>query len=194
MTLPSQLLQRVFPLEDQLVQALDTAWTRKLKLNRGDHLVLPHQLSYDLFFIQEGLLGIYHPQKDGEEVYVGFGYAPDLIGDLVGLLAGTTSEYGIKALRASSLIALPGQVLKQLRTEYASLERCWTQMVEQALLGRIEREIDLLTPSPGDRIARLHQRSPQVFQVVPYKYLASYLRMTPETLSRNMQHIVTGNN
>jgi hypothetical protein len=48
----------------------------------------------------------------------------------------------------------------------------------------MEHEIDLLLPDPAQRLARMRQRSPHIFQVVPRKYLASYLRMTPETLSR----------
>ena len=48
----------------------------------------------------------------------------------------------------------------------------------------MERELDLLTSSPHERIQRVLKRSPQVFQEIPAKYIASYLRMTPETLSR----------
>ena len=69
------------------------------------------------------------------------------------------------------------------------LERLWRIMMEEALLGRIEREIDLLTIAPQTRIQRLLNRSPHIFQIVPLKYIASYLRMTPETLSRNMKNI-----
>jgi hypothetical protein len=39
-------------------------------------------------------------------------------------------------------------------------------------------------PEPERRLARLLKRSPHIFQLVPKKYIASYLRMTPETLSR----------
>jgi len=60
-------------------------------------------------------------------------------------------------------------------------------MTEQALLGRIEREIDLVTYSPKERLDRLFNRSPHLFQLFPHKYIASYLRMTPETLSRMLR-------
>ena len=183
---PSELLNRIEPLGDELIEALDQAWHRSLQLPRGQHLVLPNEPSKDLYFIESGLLGIYHPMPEGEEVYVGFGYAPDFIGDVVGLISGLPSGYGIKSLRASQLIGISGETWQNLRENFPALNRCWTKVVEQALIGRIEREIDLLTSSPADRITRLHNRSPHVFQQVPYKYLASYLRMKPETLSRNM--------
>ncbi|MEO1713840.1 MAG: Crp/Fnr family transcriptional regulator [Bacteroidota bacterium] len=183
---PSELLNRIEPLGDKVMEALDKEWDRPLHLARNQHLVLPNETSKDLYFIQSGLLGIYHPMPEGEEVFVGFGYAPDFIGDVVGLISGLPSGYGIKALRACQLIGISGEVWQDLRQHYPALNRCWTKVVELALVGRIERELDLLTPGPADRIARLHNRSPQVFQQVPHKYLASYLRMKPETLSRNM--------
>ncbi|MCE2734433.1 MAG: hypothetical protein LW821_13820 [Flammeovirgaceae bacterium] len=65
-----------------------------------------------------------------------------------------------------------------------SIERAWRILQEKALLGKIERETELLTFTPEQRVNRLLQRSPHLFQIIPRKYIASYLRMTPETLSR----------
>jgi CRP/FNR family transcriptional regulator, anaerobic regulatory protein len=56
--------------------------------------------------------------------------------------------------------------------------------MESLIVQQIEREVDLLTASPTERLARVLKRSPNLFQEVPLKYIASYLRMTPETLSR----------
>jgi CRP-like cAMP-binding protein len=56
--------------------------------------------------------------------------------------------------------------------------------MEQLIYQQLEREKDLLTSSPTERYAKVKQRSPQLFQEIPHKYIASYLRMTPETLSR----------
>ena len=48
----------------------------------------------------------------------------------------------------------------------------------------MERERDILTSSPLERYNRVLKRSPLLFQEIPNKYIADYLRMTPETLSR----------
>jgi CRP/FNR family transcriptional regulator, anaerobic regulatory protein len=52
------------------------------------------------------------------------------------------------------------------------------------VVQQMQRELDLLTASPIERYRRVIARSPQLFQEVPLKYIADYLRMTPETLSR----------
>jgi CRP-like cAMP-binding protein len=53
----------------------------------------------------------------------------------------------------------------------------------------MERENDLIIYSPQKRVERVFKRSPQLFQEIPQKYIASYLRMTPETLSRILKNL-----
>ena len=57
-------------------------------------------------------------------------------------------------------------------------------LIENLIVQQLEREIDILTTSPEERYNRVLKRSPKLFQQIPAKYIASYLRMTPETLSR----------
>lgn len=60
----------------------------------------------------------------------------------------------------------------------------WMKILENLLLQQIEREIDILTNSPKERYLRVLKRSPLLFQEIPHKHIANYLRMSPETLSR----------
>ncbi|MCY7291948.1 MAG: Crp/Fnr family transcriptional regulator, partial [Ferruginibacter sp.] len=57
-------------------------------------------------------------------------------------------------------------------------------LMENLVTQQIDREIDLLITSPAERLKRVLARSPNLFQEIPLKYIASYLRMKPETLSR----------
>jgi len=60
----------------------------------------------------------------------------------------------------------------------------WQKMLENLAVEQVEREIDLLADSPQKRYQRVMNRSPQLFQEIPKKHIANYLRMSPETLSR----------
>jgi CRP-like cAMP-binding protein len=62
--------------------------------------------------------------------------------------------------------------------------KIWHIMLGNLIFQQMERERDILTSSPLERYKRVLARSPQLFQEIPNKYIASYLRMTPETLSR----------
>lgn len=178
-----RLLQSVPYLTAADVEALSASWQRPVALARHDFLIRPGETEHHLYLVTEGVLRIFLPVSD-EEICVGFGYAGTLLCSFPSFVDGRPSDYAIQALRRSQLLGIARSELLALLEQHPNLARFWRQQVEQALVGRIEREIDLLLPEPQRRLERLQARSPHLFQLVPRKYIASYLRMTPETLSR----------
>jgi CRP-like cAMP-binding protein len=160
-----------------------TLWKRQVLLKRHDFLVRAGQVEHNLYFVTSGVLRIYYPQQN-EEICVGFGYANNLVCSFPSFVANQPSEYCLQALKKCELLALSRADFTAFMECNAPFARFWRQELERVLVGRIEREIDLLLPEPERRLARLLARSPHIFQLVPKKYIASYLRMTPETLSR----------
>ncbi|MCO6478874.1 MAG: Crp/Fnr family transcriptional regulator [Phaeodactylibacter sp.] len=166
--------------------ALLRFWQKPRSLRRGDFLTRKGQVEQHLYYIQEGTLIIFYDIEENEQV-VGFGYTDTMILSVPSFIRNRPSDYYLQALGPTELLGITRTDFYRLLEHYPRLESAWRRMVEEALLGRIEREIDLLTVSPRERIQRLLNRSPHIFQLIPNKYIASYLRMTPETLSRNMR-------
>lgn len=170
-------------ISDSCQQALLTEWTVEQTLARGDFLVFKGNIEKCLFYVESGLFRIWYPVGD-EEATVGFGYPGTFLTSFPSFVGDRPSDYFIQALSVGQVIGIPKTAFYTLLESFPDLEVTWRKLIEQALLGRIEREIDLLTPTPAERLARLQSRSPHLFQIIPLKYIASYLRMTPETLSR----------
>ena len=63
-------------------------------------------------------------------------------------------------------------------------ERIGRLAAEQQFLKKSAREISLLTLNPREKYLQLLEEQPQLIKFIPLKYLASYLGITPETLSR----------
>ncbi|TGE20614.1 Crp/Fnr family transcriptional regulator [Hymenobacter aquaticus] len=160
-----------------------TLWKRRVTLRRGDFLIQAGQLEHHLYFVTSGVLRIFFPTP-AEEICVGFGYANNMVCSFPSFVANQPSDYCLQALKKCELLALSRTDFTEFVERNAAFARFWRQELERVLVGRIEREIDLLLPEPERRLARLLARSPHIFQLVPKKYIASYLRMTPETLSR----------
>jgi CRP-like cAMP-binding protein len=170
-------------LSDDEAQVLLSFWTTSRQLKRNDFLVTKDAKENYLYFIQSGTLRVYYPNKE-QEICVGFAYDNTFICSFPSFVKDKPSDYYIQALSKCELLAIKRNDFYKLVNTYPSIERAWRCFVEDALVGIIEREVEILTLTPEERYDKLLQRSPHIFQKVPQKYIASYLNLQPETLSR----------
>jgi len=141
-------------------------------------------LDRNVYLVLEKSLRIYFPNDEGEEICIGFGYPGNILSAIPSFLNEEPSEFGISALRKSKFLQISKTRLYELRDRAHTIDKIWQYSMEQALIGLIERESAMLIKDPRKRLNKLLKRSPHIFQHVPQKYIASYLRMSPETLSR----------
>ncbi|UPT65412.1 MAG: Crp/Fnr family transcriptional regulator [Sphingobacteriales bacterium JAD_PAG50586_3] len=158
-------------------------WKHRRTLQRGQWLNPKGHVEHYLYYVVDGTFRLCFETAD-EEVVVGFGYPDSFLNDAPSFLSGKPSQFYIEAIKSAELIGIHKDDLHAFAEANKTFAAFWLKMMEYALLAQIEREIDLLTTSPLERYNRLLKRSPHVFQHIPNKHIASYLRMTPETLSR----------
>ncbi|QCR24216.1 Crp/Fnr family transcriptional regulator [Pontibacter sp. SGAir0037] len=177
------LLQQISYFTPEDIAAFLPLWKKQVHLNRYDYLIRQGQVEQGLYFVASGALRIYYPTQE-EDICVGFGYPNTLIVSFPSFVDNKPSAYYIQALKKSELLGINKADFVQLMAERPNVKAFWYRELERALVGKIEREVDLLLPEPEKRLERVMQRSPHLFQHIPKKYIASYLRMSPETLSR----------
>lgn len=177
------LFQLKSNLSDEESDVLLSCWTKEIKLKRSDFLVSKGAKENYLYFVQSGTLRIFYPNKE-QEICVGFAYENTFVCSFPSFVKDTPSDYYIQALSSCKLVAIKRNDFYALVNQYINLEHAWRCFVEDALVGIIEREIEILSLTPEERYDKLLERSPHILQKVPQKYIASYLNMQPETLSR----------
>ena len=168
-----------------IYRSLDDAglWTAERHLKRGEYLMLPGHRDRNLYYVRSGTL-VATAEIDGEEQCLRFGYPGDIVAAIDTHVGDAPSHLGIRALRRTELRVANYADYRAFIQAEAARREAWEQLLTWLVKGLLEREIDLLTPSPEERYRRVLARSPRLFQEVPAKYIANYLRMTPETLSR----------
>ncbi len=136
-----------------------------------------------MYIIRSGTIRAYK-NIDDEEVTVRFGYSGDVIVAIDSFLTEQRTSLNLQAIKKAEVEYIQKYKFLAFFTKDLESLKAWNEILSELILQQLEREIDLLIESPLGRYNRVLSRSPKLFQEIPAKYIASYLRMTPETLSR----------
>lgn len=168
---------------EQLSEILSPHWEKEIELKRNDFLVYPGNLNTNMYFVVDGSLRVFI-EDDIEEHTIRFGYKNSFITALDSFLKDIPTTFYIQAIKKCTLNVISKENYLKCINATQKNQEVWQQLLQEFVYQQIERENDLIIYSPQKRFERVFKRSPQLFQEIPQKYIASYLRMTPETLSR----------
>ncbi|NIF06267.1 Crp/Fnr family transcriptional regulator [Chryseobacterium sp. Tr-659] len=166
---------------EQLLQS-GIHWEKK-EFRRNEFLKISGSTDTHIYFIEKGSVRIFM-MDEKEERIIRFGYTGNIIVSLDSFLSGKPSDLYIQAIKKTTVqMASKNDFYNFIRSGEEQME-FWMKILEDLVLQQLEREKDLLINAPGERFERVLKRSPKLFQEIPNKYIANYLRMSPETLSR----------
>ncbi|OFZ22853.1 MAG: Crp/Fnr family transcriptional regulator [Bacteroidetes bacterium RIFCSPHIGHO2_02_FULL_44_7] len=155
---------------------------KTLTIDRNQFLKVKGSIDTNVYYVESGSLRAF-VLDDFEEQTIRFGYKENILVALDSFLTGKASDLYIQAIKKTVVKVITKQQIDDfLQSETNRI--LWTSILENLVLQQMEREIDILTTSPKERYRRVLARSPQLFQEVPNRHIANYLRMSPETLSR----------
>jgi CRP-like cAMP-binding protein len=155
---------------------------KEIKIDRNEFLKVKGSTDTNLYYIKSGSLRIF-VLDDYEEQTIRFGYKENLIVSLDSFLTGKPSDLYIQAIKKTVVKVVTKEQIDMF-LEKENNQSLWTKILENLVVQQMEREIDILTNSPKERYERVLKRSPQLFQEIPNRHIANYLRMSAETLSR----------
>jgi len=136
------------------------------------------------YVVLEGVQDIYLLNQKGEKVVLGFSYSESPSGVFDSFIYQKPSDTFLEALRPSRMLAISRSDYLSLFDKNSNFHQWAHHFFRDILFGRLFREVELLTLTAEERYVAFMQRCPEELQVIPQKYLASYLNMKPETFSR----------
>ncbi|OHX65085.1 Crp/Fnr family transcriptional regulator [Flammeovirga pacifica] len=152
---------------------------------RGDFILKSGENASKIYWIKKGAVRVTFGDKD--IITVRLGYENSIIASIPAFFTDTPSLFDIEVLRKTSVAVIEKKDLSTLVSSHPEFKNYYIRLLEDLIRQQSERELDLMITSPQDRFQRVFDRSPKLFQEIPLKYIAHYLRMTPETLSRIMK-------
>ncbi|MEM7575775.1 MAG: Crp/Fnr family transcriptional regulator [Bacteroidota bacterium] len=150
---------------------------------RGESIHRIGKICNKAFFILEGCIRYYNI-VDGEEITGQFFFEGAWYSDYESFLLEIPSEQTIEAIETTRVAILSKCDLNKLFIELPKFERFRRLMAENAFMGLRKRTDTLTHLSTSERYVQLSQNRPKVIQRVPQKYIASYLSIKPQSLSR----------
>lgn len=171
--------------EESLKQILSKFKTKGLRKN--DFLLEEGHPCNDFVFVQSGCLRMFYVSEE-TEVSVWFAFAKSSAIEISSFISGKPSEYSIQAIEDSTVFYLPKTELNKLYETHPQMQTMMRKFWEDAIFQLLKRFTALQKDSAEKRYMDLMNNTDYV-QKIPQKYLASFIGVTPTSLSRIRRHI-----
>ncbi len=155
-----------------------------LTVKKKETILVPGQVCNYTYFIVKGCLRSYFVDEKGAEHIYQIRLDNNWISDLESFFSQRQSKYYIEALEDSTLLQLSFDRLEKLYIEVPGVERYFRILFQKAYINSLERLNATMWESAPDRYNDLLKEHKDIFLRVPLVYIASYLGITPESLSR----------
>ena len=178
-----QFTESLHPLTKEEMNRFLNIWS-PFECKRKTMLTAAGETEKHLYFVQEGLQRSFYIGDDQEEGTIVFTYPPSFSGVADSFLTQTPSFFFFETLTASKMLRTSYRQLDELMETYPNIRKMILKATAFALKGVLQRQIELQCYSAEQKFRTLLKRSPHVLQLIPHKYLASYLGIDPTTFSK----------
>jgi CRP-like cAMP-binding protein len=154
-----------------------------MKFLKNEMILREGETCTNIYWVVKGLVRQFY-YKNGKEVTEYMATENSIVMCIESLFLEQPTHLQIKAIEPSILIAIPKADLETVAMKSVNIQILYRKILEESLiLSQIHADM-LRFESAQDRYHKLIKRQPQLVLRAPLVYIASYLQMTPETLSR----------
>lgn len=163
---------------------------KKKSIKRKEHFLMAGDISTDVAYVNKGCLRRYFIDNHSKEVILNFALEDYWIGDLESLVFQKPTEYYIQALEQSELLLLSRENFYRVSDELPKFKKFHDEKVQRNHYYALKRLSVAKSATPEEKYIILMKEQPQLLQRVPLHFIASYLGIEPESLSRLRKRIV----
>ena len=154
-----------------------------MKYAKNEMILREGETCTNIYWVVKGLVRQFY-YKNGKELTEYMATENSIVMCIESLFLEQPTHLQIKAIEPTVLIAIPKVELEAVAMKSVNIQILFRKILEESLiLSQIHADM-LRFESAQDRYQKLIKRQPQLVLRAPLVYIASYLQMTPETLSR----------
>jgi CRP-like cAMP-binding protein len=152
-------------------------------LAKGDHFLRIGQVSYHVAYIDSGL-AMHYQLYDGVEIPIEFTRENQWLAYLKSFTNQTPAEVGLKILEDTVLFRLSAQNMQELFQRQPKFMAMKNHYTELSLMAMATHGTDLVTLTAKERYYKFMKEKPGLVNRIPQYYIAAYLGIKPQSLSR----------
>jgi CRP-like cAMP-binding protein len=160
-------------------------------IKKNEYLLREGDTCTDLVFVRKGCLRLYYLKED-MEISVWFTFAQSSAIEIYSFISGNPSNYFMQAIEDTEILYLSKKELYKLYRQHPEMQEMMRNFWEDVILNLIDRFTALQKDSAEKRYRDLLKK-PVFLQTIPQKYLASFIGVTPTSLSRIRKKIIRTN-
>jgi CRP-like cAMP-binding protein len=164
---------------------------RYKKFRKHQYILQNGDISRVETFIVSGCTRTYEVDDNGQEHIIQFGMETWWVGDLHSFLTNSPSRLNIDCLEDTEVLQIPRTEMEKLYEKVPKLERFFRILIQKAYVASIDRIYSNLSKSAMVRYQEFIDKYPLIEQRVPNHQIASYLGITPQSLSRIRSQSIT---
>lgn len=176
-------LFRLFPLDDKNFEELFNAISLR-EIPSGTILLSEGEIATKLFIVIRGCLRSYFIKEDGKEITFQFFIENQLVSSFESATTGAPSRSYIEAIEDSIIGALPIKSFQGIVSTCDSMRNGFNGFLMKRLVYYMNRCSSYILDNPEKRYLKLVEENPDLVARLPKQYIASYLGVTPVSLSR----------
>jgi CRP-like cAMP-binding protein len=154
------------------------------KLRKKQYLLQEGDVCKYTAFVEKGSLRSYSIDEKGNEHVIQFALEAGWISDQYSLLTGEPSLYNIDAVEDSELLLITHTSFEAMMSNMPCMEKYFRLLLQNNMIALHRRLVASLSLSAEEKYTKMVNAYPNIIQRVPQHMIASYLGITPETLSR----------
>ena len=154
-----------------------------MKFQKGEFILKEGEVADCIYWVVKGLIRQFY-FKNGKELTEYMAAENTICMSIESLFKEKPSNMQIQTIEPTIVFALPKARLEREAVRNTNIQMLYRKILEESLILSQIRADMLRFESAPERYAKLVKRAPQLVLRAPLVYIASYLQMTPETLSR----------
>ena len=182
----NKFLHKYVTLSDAELEDITRMFKSKT-VKKNNYLLRQGDTCRDLVFVQKGCLRLYY-LKDDIEVSVWFSFEHSSAIEMYSFISGKPSDYFLQATADSEVLYISKTSLNKLYKNQPKMQEMMRNFWEDVILNLIRRFTALQKDSAEKRYLDL-LNNPAFMETIPQKYLASFIGITPTSLSRIRKQI-----